>query len=566
MYLVYCVLPDGIPAEVFKAGGETLVTHLTKMFQVFWVKGQLPQDLRDANIIHLYKNKGDRSSCDNHRGISLLSIVGKILARIMLNRITKHILDDVVSESQCGFRKQRGTVDMVFAIRQLQGKCVEQHQDLHLLFIDLTKAFDTVNRAALWAILSKLGCPPRFVQIIRSFHDGMFCRVIENGDASDPFPVSNGVKQGCVLAPTLFSLLFAQMLSVALSQTETGVTIRYRTDGDFFNLRRLKAYTKVTRATVRDFLFADDCALAAHSEVDLQELADCFATAARSFGLTVSIKKTEVLRQLAPNTVRPPPNITMDGNVLKNVDTFKYLGSCINSAANLDDEVLCRISRASQAFGRLHTRVWHERGISIKTKLSVYRAVVLPSLLHGCETWTCYRRHTKKLDQFHLRCLRKILCVSWKDHVPNQEILRRAELTGIEAMLNQAQLRWSGHVTRMDNSRLPKQLFHAELTTGKRHKGGQRKRYKDVLKSTLKACNIPVDEWQALAQDRPTWRAAARKSTKQFERRRLQSLDDKRAARKNRVPHPNTAVLCHLCGKICASTFGLQAHMRKHQH
>ena len=173
------------------------------MFQVFWVNGQLPQDLRDANIIHLYKNKGDRSSCDNHRGISLLSIAGKILARIMLNRITKHILDDVVSESQCGFRKQRGTVDMVFAIRQLQEKCVEQHQDLHLLFIDLTKAFDTVNRAALWTILSKFGCPPWFVQIIRSFHDGMFCRVIENGDASDPFPVSNGVKRACANAVLL---------------------------------------------------------------------------------------------------------------------------------------------------------------------------------------------------------------------------------------------------------------------------------------------------------------------------------------------------------------------------
>ena len=141
---------------------------------------------------------------------------------------------------------------MVFAIRQLQEKCVEQHQDLHLVFIDLTKAFDTVNRAALWAILSKLGCPPRFVQIIRSFHDGMFCKVIENGDASDPFPVSSGVKQGCVLAPTLFSLLFAQMLSAALSQTEAGVKIHYRTGGDFFNLRRLKSQTKVTRAIVRD--------------------------------------------------------------------------------------------------------------------------------------------------------------------------------------------------------------------------------------------------------------------------------------------------------------------------
>ena len=189
---------------------------------------------------------------------------------------------------------------------------------------------------------------------------------------------------------------------------------------------------------------------------------------------------------------------------------------------------------------------------------------MLPSLLYGCETWTSYRRHIKKLDQFHLRCLCKVLRVSWKDHVPNQEILRRAELTGIESMLNLAQLRWSGHVTRMDDSRLPKQLFHAELSTGKRHKGGQRKRYKDVLKSTLKAYNIPVDEWQALAQDWPAWRAVIREGTKHFEKSRLQSLDDKRSARKNRVPNPSTAVPCQLCGKICTSTFGLQAHMRKH--
>ena len=81
---------------------------------------------------------------------------------------------------------------MVFAIIQLQQKCIEQHQDLHLLFIDLTKAFNTVSRPALWLILAKLGCPPKFIQIIRSFRDGMLGHVVENGDTSDPFPVSNG--------------------------------------------------------------------------------------------------------------------------------------------------------------------------------------------------------------------------------------------------------------------------------------------------------------------------------------------------------------------------------------
>ena len=95
----------------------------------------------------------------------------------------------------------------------------------------------------------------------------------------------------------------------------------------------------------------------------------------------------------------------------------------------------------------------------------------------------------------------------------------------------------------MDDRRLPKQLLHAELTAGDHHVGGQRKRYKDVLKSTLKACNIPLGKWQAMAQDRTAWRAATRKGTENFEKTRLQSLDQKRLAKKAEVqiralPHP----------------------------
>ena len=167
--------------------GLALVEHLTGSFQSFWRKEELPQDLKDVNIMHLYKNKGDKSVCDNHRGISLLSIAGKILARVLLNRIIEHLADSVVSESQCGFRKNRGTIDMIFAVRQLQEKCVEQHQDLYMLFIDLTKGFDTVSQPGLWSILAKLGCPSNFIRMVRSFHDGMMARVIHDGVVSEPF-------------------------------------------------------------------------------------------------------------------------------------------------------------------------------------------------------------------------------------------------------------------------------------------------------------------------------------------------------------------------------------------
>ena len=156
---------------------------------MIWENATIPQEFKDANIVHLYKRKGNIQACDNHRGISLLSIAGKIFARILLNRLADHLDKGLLPESQCGFRKERGTTDMIFAVRQLQEKCQEQHRDLYLTFVDLTKAFDTVSREGLWKIMAKYGCPPKFITMVRQFHDGMQARVIDNGQPSSPFQV-----------------------------------------------------------------------------------------------------------------------------------------------------------------------------------------------------------------------------------------------------------------------------------------------------------------------------------------------------------------------------------------
>nr|VZI02283.1 unnamed protein product [Spirometra erinaceieuropaei] len=203
---------DAIPAEVYKNGGPLLMDHLTALFQEMWRQGEVPQDFKDATIVHLYKRKGNRQVCDNQRGISLLNIAGKIFARILLNRLNNHLEQGLLPESQCGFRRHRGTTDMIFAARQLQEKCQEMRTHLYSTFVDLTKAFDTVNREGLWKIMQKFGCPERFTQMVRQLHDGMMARVTDNGAVSEAFAVNNGVKQGCVLAPTLFSLMFSAML------------------------------------------------------------------------------------------------------------------------------------------------------------------------------------------------------------------------------------------------------------------------------------------------------------------------------------------------------------------
>ncbi|BHF85491.1 hypothetical protein SprV_1002865800 [Sparganum proliferum] len=203
---------DASSAEVCKHDCPKFMEHLTALFQETWRQGEVPQDFKDTSIIRLYKRIGNRQVCDNHRGICLLNIAGKIFAHILLNRQNNHLDQGLLSNSQCGYGSYRGTMDKNFAARQLQEKCLEMRTHLYPTFVDLTKAFDTVNRGGLWKIMQKFGCPEQFIEMGRQLYDGMIARVTDNGAVSEAFAVTNGVKQGCALAPTLFSLMFSAML------------------------------------------------------------------------------------------------------------------------------------------------------------------------------------------------------------------------------------------------------------------------------------------------------------------------------------------------------------------
>ena len=180
----------------------------------------------------------------------------------------------------------------------------------------------------------------------------------------------------------------------------------------------------------------------------------------------------------------------MKGQRLQKVDKFTYLGSTLSEVVHIDDEVNARIAKA---FGRLRGCVWDRSGTRLDTKLKVYRSVVLPTLLYACETWTVYQRHAKRSNHFHTSCLRKLLKIKWQDRIPDTEVLKRAGMQSVHTLLKLAQLRWTGHVTRMPDEHLPKKILYGELQIGKRSHGGQKKRYKDILKASLKDFNIPKE-------------------------------------------------------------------------
>ena len=288
------------------------------------------------------------------------------------------------------------------------------------------------------------------------------------------------------MAPTLFSMMFSAMLTDAFQDVDAGFPIRHRFDGKLLNLRRLQAKSKVQTDVVDKLLYADDLAENAKSEEKMQGAVDRMSKACDNFQLTISTKKTEVVHQPAPGKPYSEPTITVNGQKLQVVDKFTYLGSTLSRAVHIDDEVTARTAKASVAFGRLRTNVWERNGIRLYTKLKVYKAVVLPTLLYACETWTVYQRHAKKLNHFHLSCLRKLLKIRWQDKIPDTEVLKKAKMQSVHTLLKLAQLRWTGHVTRMPDERLPKKVLYGELQEGKRSQGGQRNATKTPLKPRLR--------------------------------------------------------------------------------
>ena len=154
-----------------------------------------------------------------------------------------------------------------------------------------------------------------------------------------------------------------------------------------------------------------------------------------------------------------------------------------------------------------------------------------------------------------------------QQRTPNQEVLRRASMTSVEATITHHRLRWVGHIHRMDPSRLPKKMLYGELTNGIRPRGAPKMRYKDQLKRTLAMANIDPSSWEQAAGDRAVWRRAIRRGTTEFEEKRRESEEAKRRRRKERreQPRPPPALPCERCPRLFHHRLGLTSHL-KHKH
>ena len=515
----------GILPEMIKYGGAELWDRVLDLVKVVWEEEAVVRDWKDATIIPIPK-KGNLQVCDNWRGISLLDVVGKLFARVIQERL-QVIAEEILPESQCGFRKARGCVDMIFVSRQLVEKTIEHDDTLFVLFVDLKKAYDSIPRQALWSVLKKVGVPPKMLNIIQSFHEGMQAEVSVKDMTTDTIEVMNGLRQGCTLAPTLFNVYYSAVVADWRNRClVAGVDMRFRHGRKLVGDRTAKS--RLSTVKIFESQFADDTAIYTTSRDAIVSAMTEITRTARDWGMTVSVEKTKGMAVGCNVTDADVTPLQIENGSVEMVDTFQYLGSCIDASGDMKNEISNRIAKASRAFGSLRKPIFQDKNLSIQTKRAVYCAVVLSVLFYGAETWTLKAEHTRRLRSFHNRCIRTILGVTryeqWKQRLSSTRLAREFGLQEpIESMLMSHRLRWLGHLGRMGEERMPKQLLFGELEK-KRPFSGPRKRWRDMVSTDLRTLDI-LDNWYELAQDGPQWRRVCKDGIE-----RCQSEDSECAA------------------------------------
>lgn len=471
---------DNIPGELLKKSGDKLKKELYNLVCNIYKTGELPKDFVKCIIVPIPK-KSNARSCQQYRTLSLVCHASKIVTRIIMKRIEKQI-DENLSDDQFGFRKGVGTREAILALRQVIEKQMKKGKPTFLAFVDLEKAFDNVNWNVLFSILRQTGInfrERRLVYNIYKQETGIVCC----GNKEETAHIRKGVRQGCSLSPCLFNIYVQKAIDRVREEFVTGVNIH----GDKVDMIR----------------FADDIALITENEEDLQKiLCKMDKIMEEEFNMRINANKTKVL--VCSRNDENKTAIELRNETIQEVNEFTYLGSKITNDGRSSKEIISRIAQAKNAFYK-KKNLFTAKNISLDVRKQMLKTYVWSVALYGSESWTMGVRERKRLLAFETWCYRRIMKISWKEMITNEEVYRRVgERRCFLKYLKRRRNHLVGHILRHNG--LLKLIIEGTVD-GKNSRGRPRLEYMSQIMEDM-SCGS-YWELKRKAERREEWRAAA---------------------------------------------------------
>jgi len=471
--------PGGLNIELIKAAPEALLEKLVTLFGRCLNGEEPPSEWKKATITSIYK-KGNRQNCQNYRGISVLCTTVRLYGRILKQKIENQTTE---SEEQNGFRPGRSCIDGIFTLKHLTEKRVERGQTVHLTFIDLKKAYDTVPLSKLWTCMEKEGVSELFIRAVRNLYSKCSSCVKMGNKLSEEFQVTKGLRQGCALAPTLFKIYLEAVLK----------NWKHKCHGMGIPIGDETLYT---------LLFADDQVVIAGDRDDSSYMFRKLEEEYEKWGLTISHKKTEYM--VAGENDRQ--DLDVGQHKLKNCATFKYLGVTLSNTGKSNEDIKNKIGQGRRVIRQLNSVLWNNK-IRSKTKTTIYRSIFESISTYGSETWELTKNNKQKLLSLEMDYWRRSCGVSRMDHVRNDRIREIMKVDGnILDTVERKQLTWYGHLQRMNEARWPIKIFKW-IPPEKRKRGRPPRRWKRDIEEAMNARGLKDGDWQ----DRQGWKLRSEK-------------------------------------------------------
>ena len=469
---------DEIPPEVWKTRqfDDILLRHCNAVYN------QNPIDRWMKGCILPFPKKGDPGLAKNYRGITLTSIAAKIYNALLRNRIEPKI-DNILRKKQNSFRRNRSTTSQILTIRRILEGVRAKNLQATLIFVDFTKAFDSIHRGKMEQILLAYSIPKETVAAITILYRNTKVKVRSPDGDTEYFDIVAGVLQGDTLAAYLFIICLDYVLRTSID--------KIKENGFELTKRRSRRYPATT---ITDADYADDIAILANTPDQAETLLHSLERAAASIGLHVNAHKTEYMCYNKTGDIS-----TLEGTPLKLVDKFTYLGSSVEST---EKDIETRLTKAWTAINRLSI-IW-KSDLTDKMKRSFFKTAVTSILLYGCTTWTLTKRLEKKLNGNYTKMLRAILNKTRQQHPTRHQLY--GHLPPITKTIQVRRTRHAGHCWRSRDELIRDVLLWIP-THGRAKAGRPARTYIQRLCEDTGCC--PEDLPRAM-NDREEWRERVR--------------------------------------------------------